>query len=159
MQWTSIGIDLNNLRFESKVQSANPSSAQRFAQQLPVWLNHLAKWPTGDSTGSDIEKIVQLLSIEAKGDQVIIGVRGLDQLTRGSQLLVDALSKVSTPFKRRAKMDKMKNLLLALHNYYAAMGSFPPNQMVAIQMERLDSAGEYTYSLFLATMNSTRNSS
>jgi hypothetical protein len=129
MEWASIGVQLETLRIEATIQSASPEAAKAFAEQLPVWLKAFVNLSAADETPELVQELVEplldALQVEVRADRVVVTIDD-SAAKRLMATLDESFERLLLTFERADKMQKLKQLGLALHNYYSAYKVFPP---------------------------------
>lgn len=132
VQWAGIAIDPAKLSVEAKIQSATPEAAVAFAEYLPDFLVALTgQLPDAQfaSVKALAKPVAGLLQPQVAGSQVSLSLGGPLQVGSSSKLVAALLDSVvdnvMRPLNARQKMDRFKQLALAMHNYAAVYNCFP----------------------------------
>lgn len=129
MEWASIGMQLETLHLEATIQSASPEAAKAFAEQLPALLKAIAGLSASDEAPElvheFVEPLLNALQADVQADRVIITLD--DSVTQRLVATLDeSFDRIRSSFEHADKLQKLKQLGLALHNYHATFDVFPP---------------------------------
>lgn len=129
MEWASIGVQLETFRIEATFQSASPEAAKAFAEQLPIWLKAFGNLSAADETPELVQELVEplldALQVDVQADRVVVSIDDSAAQTLMATLH-ESFERLLLTFEHADKMQKLKQLTLALHNYHATYKVFPP---------------------------------
>ena len=77
--------------------------------------------PLANLFGGEFDKVAQMLTAKVTGDRLVLNV-GDEALTQGMAKLA---ARMSDAVQRRERMEDLKNLAIAMHNYHDTYGRFP----------------------------------
>ena len=123
-RWAAIGVDPATFKSQATIQSNSPGAAQAFATEIPTILMLAAEQLSDSGQTQAIKSLVSQMRPAVTSDRISVSFSG-DQL---GVLAATLLNQIVAPLNTREKMDKFKQLLLAMHNYADAHKSFPPNK-------------------------------
>lgn len=126
MIWASCGIDLPpQLAARLVIQSADASAATGFAQKWNECVARLAKHIVPDKS-QPLEVLAELLATRAEGGHVVLNLTASDpRITRVVQSLAPPIQGAVDRSARIQSMNNLKQILLALHNWYDAHKAMP----------------------------------
>lgn len=123
-RWAAIGVDPATLKSQVTIQSNSPGAAQAFATEIPKMLMLVAEQLFDKGQSEAIKSLVSQIKPAVTSDRINFSFSG-DQL---GVLAATLLNQIIAPLNVHEKMDKFKQLLLAMHNYADAHKSFPPSK-------------------------------
>jgi hypothetical protein len=142
LSWAALGIDTSQPRAELVVQSASADAANQLAAHLPrLWQSlYDAVQPARTIISPEATKLsLSLIQPEVAGSQIRVRMDGRKLLANAEVLAMVAAAIQSTMDQQRDST-RLKEILLAMHNYHDTYRSFPPRDAVR------DSAGKSSLS-------------
>jgi len=123
--WTSIALDMQKKRFQFRMQTASPDSATAIGAKIAESVSAVANLP---QLAANLPALKNgLVSFHPRIDQSTI------QLDLNDQRFDSALKAVATPLYRAIRyqrytqgMMRVREIMIALHNYHDAHDHFPP---------------------------------
>lgn len=129
VKWAALGFDPQALKLDVVIQSSSESAAEKFAAHLPTLLHsaHQAAPATHKQIPPELAKLlVNWLKPTVEGSQVRIRVEGFQKTKANLALLGFFASLVEDQARRQSNMNRFKQIMLGLHNYYDVYKSFAP---------------------------------
>ncbi|MCU0960631.1 MAG: DUF1559 domain-containing protein [Pirellulaceae bacterium] len=123
--WAALGIDPAQLQAELTIQSASPAAAERLAGHIPGMLTALGSL-LPDEQAATAAALVRLVQPQVSGDRVIMRIATTEQTTAAAGVLLQLVEQSRNLAIRRAHMNRLKQIMLALHNYHDVHRAFPP---------------------------------
>lgn len=129
LRWAAIGINPSNLTVEVTIQSATNEAATKFAKHLPVLLEQsLAQLPgkglgdpkliLQDQTNMPVPTIID--------SRITYKFEGIQNGAQGLQLLSTIVERIAAPLSKQTRMDRLRQIGLAFHNYESTYKMLPP---------------------------------
>ncbi len=128
VRWTAIGIDPTNLRIQAVTQSMSAEAATATASHLPKMLEALAGQLRLPFAKSSMEQLLPMVKPVVKGDRMTISINGLPELDQSIVFLSSAMEQMLGPMTNQIKMDRFKQIGLAIHNHESAYKVLPPSK-------------------------------
>ncbi len=128
VQWASLTLDTSPaLQANVLIQSANAAAAEQLKQLITQSLQQLAQLPPIQQAIPDAAQIVKVLQPEVKGDQVNVHLTAdTNTLQLVLKPVAEALAAARQAAQRSQSTNNLKQLALAMHNYYDVHKKFPP---------------------------------
>ncbi len=128
MQWAALTIDTAPaLQANVLIQSASESAAEQLKQLITKSLQQLAQLPPIQQAIPDAAQVVNVLQPEVKGNQVKIHLTAdANTLQLVLKPVTDAIAAARQAAQRSQSSNNLKQLALAMHNYYDVHKKFPP---------------------------------
>lgn len=129
VHWVAIGFDLARFRIEVVVQSASPDAAKTFAEELPRMLKLAHAAAPEDfrkRTAAVAQPMFSSLKPVVEGDRVKIVVDGVAEVKNNVELLATVARAVGHHRQRADDQQRLRQILLGMHNYYDVYKAFPP---------------------------------
>lgn len=127
IQWAAIGFDPASMRLQVTIQSKDAAAAQRLVSELPKLLQRAASMPMVLSVKPALASI-KLDEAVVKQDRIELTATNLQELGVSTNVVMKLLGGLIDPLSTREKMNRFKQLALAIHNYESANKVLPPNQ-------------------------------
>ncbi len=128
VKWSAIGIDPAKLQLKSITQSMSPDAATAIAAHLSKALPALASQSRFPLAEVGFGQLIPLVKPVVKGDQMTVTINGLTELDQSVAFMTSAMAQVLGPMTNQVKMDRFKQIGLALHNFYSGNNTFPPSK-------------------------------
>ncbi len=128
VRWSAIGIDPAKLQMQAVTQSKSPEAATALAAYLPKFLSATSSEHKIPASIAWMEKMIPMVRPTANGDQMIVTINGSPQLDQSVEMLGIAMTQVFGTMMNQIKMDRFKQLGLAIHNYESAYRVLPPSK-------------------------------
>ena len=128
IQWAGIGFDPARLRIEVIIQSANEKAARDLATRLPIMLQsgHDAAPPHPQISAELVRLVIGWIKPHAEGSQVKILIDGFEKTRANLALLAGIAQLVEQRSSRHTTVQRFRQILIAMHNYYEVHRTFPP---------------------------------
>jgi len=129
LQWAAFGIDPAQLRAELVIQSSSESAARDMAAHLPKMLQ------SAYDAAAEIHKqvppevsqaLLHWLDPQVEGKQIVIRIDGREKTTANLKMLAAVAGTIEERTRRRRNQERLKQILLAMHNYHDVNKTFPP---------------------------------
>ncbi len=131
LKFMAVGIDLKNMTLVATVQSNSPDSAQQFAELLPVLLARFTlslPQPYQKACQSILSEYEPQIQKEIQGDRIVYSLKPVaDKVKAASQFAV-FMENVLVLLTEKEIKPRLRELVLAIHNYESANGCFPPTK-------------------------------
>jgi hypothetical protein len=131
--WAALGADPGALRVELVIQSASASAATDLAAHLPKMLRSAYdEIPALQQRvpRTVFETLLPLIAPRVEGSRVVLRLDGSAALESTSRLLAAAVGAVQSEMRRETTGNRLKQILLAMHNYHDSYKMFPPRDEV-----------------------------
>jgi hypothetical protein len=129
LQWAALGIDPAHLRADLVIQSSSAAAAKELATHLPKMLKSVydASPETHQQIPAELSQVlISWLNPTVQGTRVVVRMDGLEKTSVNLKLLAAIGRTIDDRTRRRSNRHRFKQILLAMHNYYDAYGSFAP---------------------------------
>ena len=129
VQWMAFGIDPGKLRTAIVIQSASPSAARELAAGLPVMLKSACDAvPKTENpfVVKTVRTIADSIKPQLEGSRITIHVDGQEKTKANLALIAGIAQAIEDTARGHSNQQRMKQILLGIHNYHDAQGSFPP---------------------------------
>ncbi len=124
LKWTAIGIDPSKLSFQAVTKSSSPESAKALASHLPKLFASLSE--SIPPIQNSVIQLLPLMKPTVTGDKITISIQGDSQLANGVAFISNAMEQLLGPMTTQIKVDRFKQIALAIHNYESAFRVLPP---------------------------------
>ncbi len=127
--WAAVGADFEELRVSLVIQSASEEAAGHLVDHLPKLVEGLYQaLPERHRPVSreGLNDLSQLIKTTVENDRVAIQLAGQEAIGDTMQLLAAGLVGFHAHVHQREDMDKVKTIMLALHNFHDAYRMLPP---------------------------------
>ncbi len=128
MKWAAIGIDPAKLKVKVTIQSNSKAAAAALATELPKLAQVASGQLPEGSAKTTVQAILKLGKPTVNDDRIEIDFSNLSELNLASTAVAKLLSAIVDPLNTREKMNRFKQLTLAVHNYIDANKQFPPSK-------------------------------
>ena len=128
VRWTAIGIDPSKLQLQAITQSKSTEAASAFASHFPKLMESLAGQLRSPIAKSGVEQLLPLVKSIVKGDRMTISIDGLPELDQSVALLASAMEQMLGPMTNQIKMERFKQIGLAIHNFESTYKVLPPTK-------------------------------
>ncbi len=128
LQWAAIGLDPATLKLQITIQSTSNSAAHALAAELPKLLRGASAQTPSQTAKSAIESVLKFGKPTVNKDRIEIEFANLQELNIAQTAVAQLLSTIVDPLNVREKMNRLKQLALAIHNYESAFKTLPPNK-------------------------------
>jgi len=128
LQWAAIGLDPATLKIQVTIQSNSNSAAEALAAELPKLLRVVSEQMSSRTAKTAIESVLKFGKPTVNKDRIEIEFSNLQELNIASSAVAQLLSTIVAPLNVREKMNRFKQLALAIHNYHSAFKTLPPNK-------------------------------
>ncbi len=129
LQWAALGVDPAQLRAELVIQSSSESAARDLAAHLPKILHsaynaapHMHKQIPPELT----QALTGWLDPQVEGQQITIHIDGREKTNANLKILAAIAQTIGEKTRRHKNRDRMKQILLGMHNYHDVYKTFPP---------------------------------
>ena len=126
VRWSAIGIDPAKLQLQSVTQSQSPGAAKALASHLPQLLSASASQLRFPLALAGVGHLIPFAKPVVREDQVIVSIDGLPEFDGTVELIGGLISQLFATMTTQVKMDRFKQLTLAIHNFESANRVFPP---------------------------------
>jgi hypothetical protein len=129
VQWLAFGIDPGKLRTAIVIQSASPNAARELAVGLPIMLKSACDAVPKNENPLAVKMartIIDSIQPQVEGSRVTIHVDGQEKTKANLALLAGIAQAIEDTTRGHSNQQRMKQMLLGIHNYHDANGSFPP---------------------------------
>ena len=126
VRWIAIGIDPSKLSIQAVAQSRSAESADALAAHIPKLMQALASQFRLPAAKSGIEQMSAIVKPIVQGDQVTFSTTRLSVLDANLVALTGVIQEIVGPLTNQIKMDRFKQIGLALHNFESANRVLPP---------------------------------
>ncbi len=126
VKWTAIGVDPSKLSMQVVTQSRSAESASALATHLPKFMQAVANQFSLPAAKSGVGQIAAILKPIVKGDRITFSTTGLSALDSSATSLIRAMQEFVGPLTNQIKMDRFKQIGLAIHNFVSANKVLPP---------------------------------
>jgi len=120
VRWTAVAVDLQSASLTVEVKTVSKEAAERFAEQAPQAFVALV---TNLGKSDSLRPFQQAGQLAIDGDRV----RVQTDLQAAGPLLRSLAEGIAELQTRRREMTTLKQLAVAIHNYYDRYRSFPPD--------------------------------
>ncbi len=127
IQWAAIGFEPASMRLQVTIQSKDPAAAQRLVTELPKLLQRAASMPMMLSVQPALASI-KLDKAVVKQDRIELTATNLQEIGVSTSVVMKLLGSLIDPLSTREKINRFRQLSLAIHNYESANKVLPPNQ-------------------------------
>ena len=128
VRWSAIGIDPAKLQLQAITQSKSADAATAFASQLPGMLSASSSQLRFPLASIGVEQLIPFVKPIVRGDQITVSIDGLAELDPSFAFITNALAQALGPMQNQLKMDRFKQLGLALLNFESANRVLPPSK-------------------------------
>ena len=128
LKWAGIGWDPATMKMQITIQSSSNSAAEALAAELPKLLEVALKQMPTSSAKSAVESVLKLGKPTVNQDRIEIAFSSLRELNVASSAVAQLLAAIVDPLNSLEKMNRFKKLSIAVHNYYSAFKTMPPNK-------------------------------
>jgi hypothetical protein len=130
--WAAFGLAPDRLNLEVTIQSQDEQAAAKFAAHLPEMLRALYNSIPSSHQPLAKQRVNDLLnSVKPKvvGDQIKVTFAAEKETrAQGLGLLGSVAASMRARAQRQTNMNRMKQMVLALHNYHDVYRMFPPRE-------------------------------
>lgn len=124
VKWTAIGVDPSKLELQAVTQSSSQDAAKALASHLPEWL--LSQKDSIPMIRYGIVHLLPLFSPTVSGDKLTVSIQGDTQMANVVAFASNAMGQLLGSMTTQIKMDRFKQIGLAIHNYESAFKVLPP---------------------------------
>ncbi len=129
LDWAAFGLKPAPLKVEVIIQSKDEQAARNLAAHMPKLLR--AAYDASPKDHRPIAEpafsnILKDIKTQVVGDRVNVTFEGMKGGDQGLGLLAIAAAAISQKAQRQTNMNRLKQIMLALHNYYDVYKMFPP---------------------------------
>lgn len=128
MKWATIGIDPAKLKTKVTIQSNSKAAAEALATELPKLVQVASSQIPEGVAKTTVQAILKLGKPAVNNDRIEIDFSNVSELNLASTAVAKMLSAIIDPLNTREKMNRFKQLALAVHNYESAFKALPPNK-------------------------------
>ncbi len=126
VKWSAIGVDPAKVELKAITQSKTAEAAKTLASRLPGLLSASASRLRILQATTSIEKLQSWMKPMVEGDRMTISINGLSELDQTVAWITAAMAQVLGPMTTQVKMDRFKQIGLAIHNFESANRVLPP---------------------------------
>jgi len=129
LQWAALGINLGRLQASVVIQSSSETAARDLAAHLPKMLQSAydAVPPIHEQFPPKLAQLfIHWVNPRVEGRRITIRVDGLKKMGVALKMLASVGQTIDETAARRKNQSRFKQILLGMHNYYAANKMFPP---------------------------------
>jgi len=126
VRWTAIGFDPSKLSVQAVTQSRSPEAANALAAHWPKLMQAMGNQFTLPGAKSGIEQMAAILKPVATGDRITFSTTGLSVTDANLISLTNAAQEIFGPLTTQIKLDRFKQIGLALHNFESTNKVLPP---------------------------------
>jgi hypothetical protein len=127
--WAAFGLQPAQLRVEVTIQSKDEQAAKSLAAHIPKLLRAAYDASPKDQrpiADPAFAKLLEDLKTQVDGDRIKVAFEGMKGGEQGLGLLAIAASAINQKAQRQTNMNRLKQIMLALHNYHDVYKMFPP---------------------------------
>ena len=126
----SVRFDPKTSKVAATIQSASPAAAEALAARLPDMLKAcvpLVSANSGPGAQQAASELLAKLRVTSSGEQIEMSYTASDSDESGGWI-AGVMRELGGPISRQAKMNRFKQIGLAIHNYASANKALPPKQ-------------------------------
>lgn len=126
LKWTAIGIDPSKLSLQAVTKSNSPEAANALNNHFPKLL--ASQSDSIPLLKNHLRQLLPLMKRTQTGDKLTLSIQGDSQLANGVAFISNAMEQLLGPMTTQLKMDRFKQIALAIHNFESANKVLPPSK-------------------------------